>query len=181
MRGNEPELIKRAKSGEPEAFGKLYDTHVSAIYRFVLLRVQRKPDAEDITQQVFLKALEGLDRYEMRESIPFSSWLYRIARNTVIDYYRTSRDHVDIELVSEKQFAEDLELGKKVDDSIQFETVVKALDRLTEDEQNIVILRFIEGFSNKEVADTLEKSDGAVRVAQHRALKKIKRHLEEKI
>lgn len=86
----EERLIKEAQSGKAEAFGKLYDDHISRIYRFILLKVSRKTDAEDITHQVFLSAWQNIRSYKIQGN-PFSSWLYKIAHNAVIDFYRTQK------------------------------------------------------------------------------------------
>ncbi len=171
-------LIKKAQRGEVEAFGTLYDEYLTPIYSFVLLRVRHKSDAEDITQQVFLSAWKNIERYELRDNIPFSSWLYRIARNAVIDHYRTQREHVDIESLSEQLSADVPELEQILDDTFQLQEVKRALNALGADEQDVLIMRFINELSSKEVADVLDKSEGAVRVVQHRALKKLKRELD---
>lgn len=177
---NEKELIKRAQKGEAEAFGKLYDRHLTPIYRFIFLRVKGKPDAEDITQQVFLNAWKNIRKYRIRQGVPFSSWLYKIAKNAVIDYYRTERTHLDIELVSENILATSAaENEQKFDDALKVKLIKDALNKLAEDEQNVLIMKFIEEMSNKEMAEILEKSDGAIRVIQHRALKKLKKYLNE--
>ena len=177
----ENKLVKRAKNGDSKAFGELYDSHISPIYRFVLLKVSDKANAEDITQHVFLNAWQNIHKYESRPGIPFSSWLYRIAKNAVIDHYRTSRDHLDIELVSEKSIvALSDESEEKIDNAFQLELVKKSLTHLRDDEQSVVILKFVDGLSTKEVASALEKTQGAIRVIQHRALKKLQKLLGEK-
>ena len=110
----EEKLIKRAKNGDKEAFGELYDSHISPIYRFVLVKVGNKADAEDLTHQVFLSAWQGLGGYNF-QGFPFSSWLYRIANNAVIDFNRTNRKHADIDLVPEEILAHNPDFHTRAD------------------------------------------------------------------
>src|SRR6187397_3658327 len=88
-------LVGDAQAGDPRAFGRLFDHYHASVYRYIVSRVHRPSDAEDLTQLVFVKALEALPRYETR-GIPFGGWLFRLARNAVIDHVRTNRDHVDL-------------------------------------------------------------------------------------
>lgn len=167
-------LVLKAKRGESDAFGKLYDTHLPAIYRYVFLRVGgRKADAEDLTHQVFLSAWQNIHSYEF-QGFPFSSWLYRIAYNAVIDYYRTHREHFDIENTNEAMLVESPNIENALDREFQLEEVKKSLFRLEPDQQSVLILRFVNDLSNKEIAAMLGKTEGAVRVIQHRALKRLR-------
>src|SRR6478672_10879540 len=92
-------LVADAKRGDTDAFGRIFDEYAGPIYRFIASRVSHPSDAEDLTQLVFVKALEALPRYEAR-GIPFGGWLFRLARNTVIDHVRTRHEHVDLESAS---------------------------------------------------------------------------------
>ena len=94
-------LVGDAQAGDPRAFGRLFDHYHASVYRYIVSRVHRPSDAEDLTQLVFVKALEALPRYEAR-GIPFGGWLFRLARNAVIDHVRTHRDHVGLESASER-------------------------------------------------------------------------------
>lgn len=176
MKG-EDSLIHSAQNGDGEAFGKLYDEYMPRIYRFIFLKTSRKQDAEDITHQVFLNAWKNIGGY-VPQGFPFSSWLYRIASNAVIDYYRTKRDHQDIETVPEERFAEAPELEKRLDIALNVEVVKTSLGRLETDQQNVLIMKFVDELSNGEIAQALGKSEGAVRVIQHRALKQLKKYLD---
>src|SRR5437762_10096822 len=93
-------LVAEAQGGDPEAFGRIFDEFHGAIHRFVASRVGRPSDAEDLTQLVFVKALEALPRYESR-GIPFGGWLFRLARNAVIDHVRTRHDHAELDSITE--------------------------------------------------------------------------------
>lgn len=175
---NEEKLIKKAKNGDEAAFGDLYHKYIKQIYRFIYLRVKSKEDAEDITHHVFLSAWKKIPDYEFK-GFPFSSWLYRIASNAVIDHYRTSRQHQDIETVPESFLSDNPLLGEKMDISSEFTMVKQAIAKLESDQQNVMLLKFVNELSNKEIADSLGKTEGAIRVIQHRAIKKIKKHVEE--
>lgn len=170
-------LVNKAQEGNGEAFGKLYDLYMPRIYRFVFLKVGTRQDAEDLTQQVFVNAWQHLEGFEFR-GFPFSSWLYRIASNAVIDYYRTSRPSMDIEKVPEELVAHTASTERELDHSFQMATIKTALAKLDPEHQNVLILRFVDDLSTKEIADILKKSEGAVRVIQHRALKMLKNHTD---
>src|SRR6056297_1768996 len=176
----EEEIVKKARKGDKKAFGKLYDEHISSIYRFIIFKVNTKSEAEDITQKVFLKAWQNIHSFKTKKGAKFSSWLYRIAKNAVIDHYRTSKDHTDIEDVKHSQkFASSPEIEQKLQNSKKFKEVKEALKNLTEDEQEVIVMKFIEELSNKEIGKALDKTQGAVRVTQHRALKKLKNFFQE--
>ncbi len=174
----EEELIHKAQHGEREAFGKLYDEYFPRIYRFILIKVSRHHDAEDLSHQVFLSAWKNIRGYAYK-GLPFSSWLYKIAQNAVIDFYRTNRVHLDIETVSEEKLGEHSGPEREVETSLEMERVRHALRTLKDDEQNVLIMKFIDELSNKEIAAALKKTEGAVRVIQHRALKTLKKLLEK--
>lgn len=175
---DEDSLIYRAKEGDEQAFGALYDRYVTRIYRFIFLKVRRKQDAEDLTHQVFMNAWQSVGRYEFR-GFPFGSWLYRIASNAVIDFYRTSRNHQPLESVPEETFAEVAKHETILNDALEMNVIHTALQRLEHDQQTVLILRFIDDRTNKEIADLLGKSEGAIRVIQHRALKQLKKHVDD--
>ncbi|MFA6365430.1 MAG: sigma-70 family RNA polymerase sigma factor [Candidatus Paceibacterota bacterium] len=166
-------LIQKAKQGDDISFGKLYDTYLPSIYRFVFLKIGRKEDAEDITQKVFVSAWQSLKGFEFK-GFPFSSWLYRIASNAVIDYYRTWKGNISIDLVPEEYFSESMNEEGRIDDNFDIARVRTAIAKLEPDQQNVVIMKFVSDLSNKEIAESLGKTEGAIRVIQHRALKQLK-------
>ncbi len=174
----EESFIKKAQAGEAEAFAWLYDKHIKQIYRFVYLKVTHRANAEDLTQQIFLNAWQNIRNYQS-QGFPFSSWLYRIAGNAVIDHYRTEKHHVAIETISEDALAFEPD-NKNLDREMEIQTIKKAIAGLEADQQSVVIMKFVEDMNNKEIAAALDKSEGAVRVIQHRALKKLKDLLQEK-
>jgi RNA polymerase sigma-70 factor (ECF subfamily) len=176
---DERKLISRAKEGKEEAFGQLYDKYMPAIYRFVFLKVGgHKAQAEDICHNVFLSAWQNIGSFKF-QGHPFSSWLYRIAGNAVIDYYRTRKVNVNIENIPEEPVVETASLAERMDDRLELENIRQCLKKLEPSYQDVLIMKFVEELSNKEIAEALEKSEGAVRVIQHRAIKQLKKHLEE--
>lgn len=177
MLEDEQKLVKKAKDGEVEAFGLLYDHYLPKIYRFVLLKVSHREEAEDLTHQVFLKAWENINQYNFK-GYSFGAWLYRIARNTTIDYYRNNRSETSIEKANEIAI-EGISLGGVVDKKMEWESLIKSIRRLKEIEQEVLIMRFVEDLSLKEIAETINKSEGAAKLIQHRAVNKLKKIVNE--
>ncbi len=134
--------------------------------------------AEDIASQVFLKAWENLDRYQIGKS-PFIAWLYTIARNQVIDHYRTFKDTVQLD--EALQIADgERPPDEEVQATFDIEVIRDALELLTEDQQQVIILKFVSGLTTEEIARQLEKREGAVRALQMRGLQTLAKYLEEK-
>jgi len=174
----EQELVKKAQKGEPDAFGVLYNKHLTPIYRFILLKVGNRADAEDLSHQVFLNAWQNIKSYRF-QGFPFSSWLYKIASNAVIDHWRTKKSNISIDLVAENFLSDSPELGNLLDQKRDVETIRVVLTKLEPEQQNVLIMKFVNELSNKEIAHVLGKSEGAVRVIQHRAIKRLRTHLGE--
>jgi RNA polymerase sigma-70 factor (ECF subfamily) len=170
-------LVQRAVGHDAEAFGKLYDMHVDRVFRHIYYRVGNEADAEDLTQQVFLKAWQAINRYKKTAS-PFVAWLITISHNLVVDFYRTRKDKANIE-------AEVLADGPKsrpeqtAEANFEQQRLRKAILQLSGNEQQVVILRFIEGFEFAEIASLLKKREGNIRVILHRALIKLRNILEK--
>jgi RNA polymerase sigma-70 factor (ECF subfamily) len=162
-------LAARAARGESAAFGLLYDRHVAAIYRYVYYRVRDDAEAEDLTSDVFMRALRAIPRYEPRQA--FLAWLYRIARNAVIDRARKGNRQVPFEDALQhpgvdKIIEPDVELLAHSDSSM----LRQALGKLTPLQQEVVVLRFLEGYSTQEIARLVGKNEGTVRGIQFRAI-----------
>lgn len=174
MIDGEEKLIIDAISGEASAFGLLYDKYQPQIYRFIYLKVSHREEAEDLTHQVFFKAWQNIGNYQMK-GLPFSSWLYRIARNDVIDHYRTRKLNLDIESVDEPAVKDPTE--QKIDDNIKLESVRKAILQLSHEQQDVIFMRFVNELSFGEIAKIMDKSNGAVRILQHRAIRNLKKIL----
>ncbi len=168
-------LVAQAKAGDADAFAGLFDHYGQQVYRFIASRVNRPSDAEDLTQTVFVKALEALPRYEAR-GIPFGGWLFRLARNTVIDFVRTHRTHADLEALVERATGdlgpETLTITKH-----QIDDMTRALDTLTDEQRDAIALRFFAGLSAREAAAAMGKQEGTVRGLQFRAIAALRREL----
>src|SRR5215203_2656968 len=146
-------LVVAAKAGDPEAFGLLFDTYYGAVYRYVAARVGRPSDAEDLTQLVFVKALEALPRYELR-GVPFGGWLFRLARNVVIDFVRTSHEHADL-AQSVDRAGTDAGPDEVAVTRQEIDAVGVALACLTDDQREAIALRFFAGLSAREAAEVM--------------------------
>jgi RNA polymerase sigma-70 factor (ECF subfamily) len=168
-------LVAAAQQGDPEAFGSLFDHYHGPVHRYVAARVGRPSDAEDLAQLVFVKALEALPRYEAR-GIPFGGWLFRLARNVVIDHIRTRREHVTLEVIAERadhgDGPDELALLRQ-----ELDNVAGALRRLTPEQREAIELRFFAGLSAKEAAEAMGRQEGTVRGLQFRAIAALRREL----
>ncbi|MDY6912661.1 MAG: sigma-70 family RNA polymerase sigma factor [Chloroflexota bacterium] len=168
-------LIKRAQQNDQEAFAQIYEEHFDKIYRYVFLRVGNQEGAEDLTQQVFLNALQSISAYKWRGA-PFASWLFRIARNQVIDYQRKASKMqlttLEIPITATGPEPEEI-VGREMD----IERVKDAMSSLTELQQEVVSLRFAGELSIAESARLMGKSEGAVKAAQHSALATLRKAL----
>ena len=173
MLEEEKKHIKQAQGGNQESFGIIYDHYVSQIYRFVFFKVSVKQVAEDLTHEIFLSAWQNIKNYKQKQ-FPISSWLYQIARNKVIDHYRTDKKNISIDT---EDFAEET-LGFEEQDDLDIPFAinkVKSLIKLLKPEyQEVLIMRYVEDLDHKEIASALNKSEGAVRLIQHRAINILK-------
>ena len=176
MLDGEDKLIEGAIRGKASAFGSLYDYYQPKIYRFVLIKVGRREDAEDLTHQVFLHAWQNMPTYKDM-GYPFSSWLYRMARNQTIDFYRTRKQEINIEAVDPELFVAPAIAHFGMEQKLEVEKVQSAIQKLKPEYQDVLIMRFIEDLQIKEVASTLDKSEGAIKLLQHRALKELRKIL----
>ena len=174
---DEAMLVQRAIGHDAEAFGRLYDMHVDRVYRHIYYRVGNETDAEDLTQQVFLKAWRAIDRYKKMAS-PFIAWLMTISHNLVVDFYRTRKDraYLEVEILADDSAPSP---ERATEASFEQQRLRRAILQLGGDEQQVVILRFIEGFEFAEIASLMKKKEGNVRVILHRALVKLRNILEK--
>ncbi len=177
MLEGENKLIEAAKRKDKKAFGVLYDYYQPKIYRFIFLKVGKKEDAEDLTHQVFLSAWQKIEEYEER-GFPFSSWLYQISRNAVIDFYRSRKQNIQLEEIENIIGDDLLNSENSLDLKIKIEKLMQAIKELKPEYQDVIIMRFVDDLSVKEVAEALNKSEGAIKLMQHRAIKKLKEILK---
>jgi RNA polymerase sigma-70 factor (ECF subfamily) len=168
-------LVAEARSGDSFAFGRLFDLFHEPVYRYIVSRVHRPTDAEDLTQLVFVKALEALPRYEAR-GVPFGGWLFRLARNTVIDFVRTRHEHGDLEAIVERP-GRDAGPEAIVQQREELDAVATALEALTDEQREAIALRFFAGLSAREAAEAMGKQEGTVRGLQFRAIAALRREL----
>ena len=168
-------LVDEARAGDAWAFGLLFDHFHLPVYRYIASRVQRPSDAEDLTQLVFVKALEALPRYESR-GIPFGGWLFRLARNTVIDHVRTRHDHADLDAAAghagHEAGPDEVTVARQ-----EMDEVAVALAALTDEQRDAIALRFFAGLSAREAAEVMGKQEGTVRGLQFRAIAALRRQL----
>ncbi len=174
---DERELIRRAQECDSQALADIYERYYQGIYSYIFYRVGDDSLAEDLTSEVFLKALEAIESYTFR-GIPLSAWLYRIAANLVVDYFRRQPKQPNLPLEETKLFSND-NPAELLERGLTAGELRKALSKLTEEQKQVIILKFVNGLSNAEVAKVLGKTEGAVKSLQHRALASLARHLGE--
>lgn len=174
---DERELIRRAQECDSQALAAIYEQYYQGIYNYIFYRVGDDSLAEDLTAEVFVKVLEAIDSFTFR-GVPFSSWLYRIAGNRIVDYFRRQPKQPAVALDDTLIFSDENPVDLLERGLTQHE-LRGALDRLTEDQKQVIILKFVDGLSNTEVAKVLRKSEGAIKSLQHRGLASLARHLGE--
>lgn len=175
---SEHRLLERAKSYDVNALAEIYDHYEARIYSYIYHRVGSQPVAQDLTSQVFLRVLEAI-QHQRTWDTSFSGWLYRIAHNLVIDHYRRrGRDsQVPIDdLPMLPSHSEDPE--QAAERALTAEALRLAINRLTEEQAQVVTLRFLEGLSITEVAVAMDKTEGAIKAMQYRAVTSLRRLLE---
>jgi RNA polymerase sigma-70 factor (ECF subfamily) len=170
-------LIKRAKSGDQQAYGDLYERYVDPIFRYIRSRVEDVQTAEDLTEAVFLRSFEAIGKYRDK-GLRYSAYLYQVARNLLVDHYRRVENTLPIESAEHQ-----LDDAQSADEAIilqeQAASLRAALDQLPEEYQEIIRLRVLLEVSTAESAQWMKRSEGATRVLLHRALKALKRELDD--
>ncbi|MFH1822108.1 MAG: RNA polymerase sigma factor [Patescibacteria group bacterium] len=174
MEGNEANIIKQCQRGNLEKFGELYDQYIKKIYNFIFYKTGQKETAEDLTSHTFIKALENIGKYNSTKG-SFSSWLYRIARNTVIDYYRTRKENFDITDFTNLSSDENLE--DQTDLKQQLEKVQKYLLNLKAEQREIIIMRVWDGLSYEEISQITGKSQASCKMLFLRTINKLRKDL----
>lgn len=172
----EAALVAKAINGDHHAFTALYDQHYDRIYRHVAYRVRRIEDIEDLTQQVFLQAWRGISRYRQTGS-PFIAWLLTIAHNVIVSFYRRSRPAYSLEETATEPAAEEV-MESFAEARLEGERVRQAIGRLKAEQQQVLIMRFLEHLEYRDIAQAVGKTEGNIRVIQHRALHELRRLLD---
>ena len=166
-------LVEKAAGGDFKAFGELYSIYLDRIYRFVFYQINDKMAAEDITEEVFVKAWKAISSCKGK-SKTFTSWLYRIARNHMINSLRSMRKHTSIEKAN---LVEGGNPELEVEMELEYQELCGVINCLPQNQRQVIILKLIEGLDNQEIAKTMGKSQGAVRVLQMRALAALRQKL----
>lgn len=173
------ELVVKTKQGDQEAFSALYDEFADRIYKFIRMKISESEQAEDLLQEVFVKAWQGSKTLEVTD-LNFSAWLYKVASNTVNDHYRkVYRRPQTVELDTAYNIASTDDTERLAENGFEAEAMKKVLDELPENFKQVLELRYFQDFTVEETAKILNKSSVTVRVLQHRATKKLKQLFNE--
>ncbi|HEY55581.1 MAG TPA: sigma-70 family RNA polymerase sigma factor [Dehalococcoidia bacterium] len=172
---NEESLVRRAQKHDQEAFAQLYEGHFDKIYRYLALRIGNEMEAEDMTQQVFLKALRSISSFRWK-GVPFSAWLFRIAHNQAVDYLRKKTKRTSVPLDESLADSDDTPQSA-AERKLDVERLLSATSQLTEAQREVISLRFTSELSIAEVSRVMGKSQGAVKALQHSAIVALRRRL----
>lgn len=175
----ETQLVRRARSRDQEAFSELYTLYFDRIYRYVRLKVGSTTESEDITSGVFLSAWRTIHQFAPQRESSFAAWLFRLAHNAVIDRYRRARDILSLDSTDKQPVIHAVQPGPEdqVEHQFDIDELYTALQSLTPEQREVVLLRFVEGLSAREVGDIMGKQEGAVRGMQFRAIESLRRAL----
>ena len=172
---DEQELVKRAQQYNEEAFSELYELYFDKIYRYISVKIGNRIEAEDMTQQVFIKALHSISSFKWRGS-PFSAWLFRIAHNLVVDHFR-KKTRQPVTALNDTVMATDDNPEKLTELKLDIENLAIAVKKLTPTQQEVIALRFSGEFPIAQVAEIMGKSEGAVKALQHSAVVSLRKIL----
>ena len=173
----ERETVDRARTGDQQALADLYDWYMPRVYRYTVARVGNVTEAEDLTEEVFLKMLGAIPDFRWRD-VPFASWLFRIAHNQVATHFRRTAQHGGTTV----ELSEDIvdgyrDLAASVEDRVLWEDVRKATQRLPDAQRDVILLRFAVGLSVADTAKVLGKREGNVKALQHKAVSRLQKML----
>lgn len=171
---SESELISLATAGNADAFGMLYERYIGQIYNYIYYRTSNGKDAEDLCSRVFMRALHHIERYEDR-GYPFSAWLYRIAHNLVINWYR-DRDKAE-EISLSEQYPPPMMAGsveERIEKEDEKDALLRVIADLPEDRKELLILKHVEGLTNSEIGQIMDRTEGAIKALYHRTLESLR-------
>jgi RNA polymerase sigma-70 factor (ECF subfamily) len=174
---DESRLVEQAKQ-DREAFGKLYELHIDRIYNYVYYRVGNSHDAEDLTARVFFRAIQHIHNYQ-DQGVPFSAWLYRIARNMLANWYRDNnkRQMISLDSIGQQHFVDSPEFATELQEDRV--ALLAAILRLPADRQELLILKYVEHLPNAEIGLIMERSEGAIKSLYHRTMLSLRDDLLE--
>ncbi len=171
-------LVERAQRGDRDALEELYLLHFDRIYSYLHMSVGTRHDAEDLTTQTFLKMLESIKQFRWR-SAPFSAWLFRIAHNLAMDHFRATRRWQPEENVPEPPGEEEPSAEAQALQAIGRQSMLDLIEDLSQEQQQVLTLKFVFNFPNADVATILGKTEGAVKSLQHRALVSLQKQISK--
>lgn len=176
---SEAALVARATQRDTEAFGQLYNLYFDRVYRYARLKVDGAADAEDVTAAVFLSAWRAIDHFSPKHELSFASWLFRLAHNILVDRYRRARETVSLDSIGRSSLAVNTFPSPEADLEwrLTLADLHEALLTLTDEQREVVLLRFVEGLSAREVGQIMGKQEGTVRGMQFRAIEALRRAL----
>jgi RNA polymerase sigma-70 factor (ECF subfamily) len=174
MNSGDQKIVLSCQSGQLNDFGILYDKYIKKIYDFIYYKTTHKETAEDLTSQTFFKALEKINTFDASKGT-FAAWLYRIARNNVIDHYRTKKNDINVEDVWD--LAGDEELDRDLDNKEKTEQIKKYISKINIEQREIIMMRVWQEMSYQEIAEITGKSEDVCRMTFSRAIKKLKQDM----
>jgi RNA polymerase sigma-70 factor, ECF subfamily len=169
-------LVERAQQGDRTALEELYLIHFDRIYSYLHMTVGNRHDAEDLTTQTFMRMLESIGKFRF-QTAPFSAWLFRIAHNLSMDHFRANRRWQPEDEVPEPHGSEERSAEDEAFQSIGRQSMFDLVDSLSQEQQQVLTLKFVFNFSNGEAATILGKTEGAVKSLQHRALVSLQKQI----
>jgi RNA polymerase sigma factor (sigma-70 family) len=167
-------ILEECRNGNLTRFSALYDLYAEKIYRFIYLKTHHKETAEDIMSVVFIKTLENISSYDMKKA-KFSTWLYRIAGNTVIDHYRAARPSANIE--DAWDISDGIDIARDADMKLRLATVQKHMQKLAPKQRDIIMMRIWQDMSYEEIAEIMGSSTDAARMLFSRAMRELKKEM----
>lgn len=171
------QILNDAINGDEAAFSILYQENLKKIYNYIYYRTGNPHEAEDLTARVFQRALSHIGKYK-KTDVPFSAWLYRIAHNLVANWHRDNSRKREISLEEQPELHQKHDVPEReIEEKQEIEFLLKAIHQLSHDRQMVVILKFVDDLSNKEIGDILNKSEGAIKSLYHRTLLELKEYI----
>jgi RNA polymerase sigma-70 factor (ECF subfamily) len=169
---DEQATVEAAQLGEAEALGRLYEHYFPRVFRYVVSRLRSNEDAEDVTEEIFLRIIDNIANFEWR-GLPFGAWVFRIARNEVVSHVRRQKSRGTTAQLTESIPDEGRDHTEQVEIDLTFRVVKQAIEKLPEAQRQVVSLRFVAGLSVAETAQALNKTENNVKVLQHKAIARL--------